>query len=60
MGSMQYVMYGYVYVVAVQDGLTALHLAALYGSEKIVRVLVQEFQMNPDTADYVSSTFHPM
>ena len=39
-----------------QDGLTALHLAALYGSEQIVRILVQEFRMNPDFADYVSST----
>ena len=41
-----------------QEGLTPLHLAALYGSEEIVRILVQEFQMNPDIADYVSNTFH--
>ena len=42
-----------------QEGLTPLHLAALYGSEEIVRILVQEFQMDPDIADSVSKTFIP-
>lgn len=46
------------FLLLLQDGLTPLHLAALYGSKEIVRILVQEFQMNPDMTDYVSSTFH--
>lgn len=45
-------------LLLLQEGLTPLHLAALYGSKEIVRILVREFQMNPDITDYVSSTFH--
>ena len=50
--SMQHVCYWWVHLL--QEGLTPLHLAALYGSEEIVRILVQEFQLNPNVADYVS------
>ena len=41
-------------ICCMQEGLTPLHLAALYGSEEIVRILVLEFQLNPNVADYVS------
>ena len=39
-------------------GLTPLHLAALKDSKEIVRLLVQKFRMNPDTADFVSNNRH--
>ena len=48
------------YSAAVQEGLTALHFAALYGSEEIavVCILVWHFQMIPGVADYMT-TFIP-
>ena len=40
-------------------GLTPLHLAALKDSKEFVRLLVQKFRMNPDTADFVSNNYFP-
>ena len=41
----------------VQDGLTALHHAAIGGQEEAVRVLVQEFKVDPDIPDVVSNLY---
>ena len=58
------ILYGYQCVCIVLlcriEGLTALHFAALYGSEEIavVCILVWHFQMIPGVADYMT-TFIP-
>ena len=42
-------------ICGLQDGLTALHCAAIGGQEEAVKMLVQEFKLDPDIPDVVSN-----
>ena len=39
--------------------MTALHHAAIAGQEEVVRVLVQEFKVDPNIPDVVSTSRRP-